>query len=160
MNDSPKNSELTMIYEIHERITNAPEASSVDQVMLDSDTREKGRFKTLSRQGAEVRVFLERGKALTIGEYLKSDCGKLIEIVGIQEDVVEATCDDWLTFSKACYHLGNRHVKIQVGDRWLLMKPDHVLEEMLVLLGLNVCHKTHVFVPESGAYARGHHHHH
>ncbi len=61
---------------------------------------------------------------------------------------------------RACYHLGNRHVKLQVGERWLRMQPDHVLEEMLELLGLTLTHQETVFVPESGAYSNGGHHHH
>jgi urease accessory protein len=149
---------MTTIYQVHERVIHTHEPV-IDQVMLDSDTREKGRFKTISRAGVEVRVFLARGKPLIIGEYLKSDCGKLIEIIGTEEAVGEATCDNWLVFSRACYHLGNRHVKLEVGDRWLRIKPDHVLEEMLIGLGLDICHNNQVFIPESGAYAGNHNHH-
>ena len=71
-----------------------------------------------------------------------------------------ASCDDWETFSKACYHLGNRHVKIQVGERWLRMKPDYVLEDMLKLHGLTVTAENAIFAPEEGAYKGGHNHHH
>lgn len=134
-----------------------------DHIVLDHDVREKGRFKAISNQGVEIRVFLERGKTLRVGECLKTECGKIIEIMGAKEDVVQASCDDWEAFSKACYHLGNRHVKIQVGERWLRMKADYVLEEMLRLLGLKVEQVNAVFNPESGAYAEsegGHHHHH
>jgi urease accessory protein len=65
-------------------------------------------------------------------------------------------------FARACYHLGNRHVKVQVGERWLRISPDHVLEQMLGQLGLRLEPEEAVFVPESGAYAggsHGHHHH-
>lgn len=159
-----------MIYEVYQRLDHAHDID--DAVTLDSDIREKGRFKTIAKSGAEVRVFLERGKTLQVGEVLKTECGKYIEICGAPEEVAQATCDDWETFSKACYHLGNRHVKIQIfadeRDRWLRIKPDYVLEEMLELLGLTVTKQTEVFVPESGAYVKGHakghahggHHHH
>jgi urease accessory protein len=50
-------------------------------------------------------------------------------------------------------------VKLQIGDRWLRIPPDHVLEEMLVMMGLTLTHEMVVFVPESGAYTHGHHHH-
>lgn len=146
-----------MIYEVYERLDHAHEID--DQVVLDADIREKGRFKTIAKSGAEVRVFLERGKTLNVGEVLKTQCGKHIEILGTPEAVTKARCEDWETFSKACYHLGNRHVKIQVGERWLRIKPDHVLEEMLELLGLSLEREEAVFIPESGAYAGGHHHH-
>ena len=151
-----------MIYEVYQRLDHVHHID--DAVTLDSDTREKGRFKAIANSGAEVRVFLERGKTLQVGEVLKTECGKHIEICGASEDIIQATCDDWETFSKACYHLGNRHVKIQIGERWLRIKPYYVLEEMLELLGLTITKKTDVFVPESGAYANGHamggHHHH
>ncbi len=146
------------MYEVYERLDHGHHIE--DTVVLDHDIRVKGRFKVISEKGVEVRVFLERGKTLQIGEVLKTECGKEIEVVGAKESVVDASCDDWEAFSKACYHLGNRHVKIQVGERWLRMKPDYVLEEMLVLLGLTVAQEQAVFIPEDGAYSGGHSHGH
>ena len=149
-----------MFVEVYERLDHAHHID--DQIVLDHDLREKGRFKITSQNGVEVRVFLERGKALFIGECLKTECGKIIEIIGANEDVSDASCSDWQQFSKACYHLGNRHVKIQILERCLRIKPDYVLEEMLELLGLTVTKNTAVFIPELGAYApgyTGHHHH-
>lgn len=149
---------MSSFVEVYQRVEHTHTVD--DRLILDHAIREKGRFKAISEKGLEVRVFLERGKTLAIGEALKTECGKIIEVAGAEEEIVEAGCDDWETFSKACYHLGNRHVKIQVGERWLRMKTDYVLEEMLQLLGLNVVKKNSVFIPESGAYAGGHHHHH
>lgn len=145
--------------EVYERLgTHCHE--EVDQVVvLTHEQRDKGRLKLVSQTGEEIRLFLERGKPLLVGEYLKSTCGHFVRVEGAVEDVAHASCDDWHTFSRACYHLGNRHTKVQVGERWLRIKPDHVLEEMLVLLGLVVSHESDVFVPESGAYSHGHHHH-
>ena len=128
-------------------------------VVLTHEQRDKGRLKLTSESGEEVRVFLERGKPLLVGEYLKSTCGRYIRVEGAVEEVAHASCDDWHTFARACYHLGNRHTKVEVGERWLRIKPDHVLEEMLALLGLVISHEQAVFVPESGAYSHGHHHH-
>jgi len=128
----------------------------VDEVVnLDHAQRDKGRLKLISAAGTEVRVFLERGKPLLVGEFLRTQCGKIVKVQGTVERVAHASCDDWHTFSRACYHLGNRHVKLQVGDRWLRIKPDHVLEEMIHLLGLVISHEEAVFVPESGAYSHG-----
>ena len=149
-----------MFVEVYERLDHAHTID--DYITLDHELREKGRFKTKSKNGIEVRVFLERGKALFIGECLKTECGKIIEIAGAEEEVSEARCEDWEAFSKACYHLGNRHVKIQVLERCLRIKPDYVLEEMLTLLGLLIVKKKAIFMPELGAYApgyTGHHHH-
>ena len=139
--------------EIYERLLPDTEGTIDDQLILDHLQREKGRFKAISSSGEEVRVFLERGNTLSIGEILKSHCGKKLAVIGAVEDVITASTEDWGQFSKACYHLGNRHVKIQVGDRWLRITPDHVLEEMLNELGLHTRHEKAVFVPEPGAYS-------
>jgi urease accessory protein len=149
--------------EIYQRLA-ADSVDSVDgQLILDHLQREKGRFKTESSAGEEVRVFLERGHTLSIGEVLRSNCGKNLSVIGAVEPVISATCEDWGQFSKACYHLGNRHVKMQIGNRWMRITPDHVLEDMLQQLGLTTKSEQAVFVPEPGAYfqkgGHGHHHH-
>lgn len=149
--------------EIYQRLA-ADTVDRIDgQLILDHLQREKGRFKTESSAGEEVRVFLERGHTLAIGEVLRSNCGKNLSVIGAVEPVVSASSDDWGQFSKACYHLGNRHVKMQIGDRWLRITPDHVLEDMLKQLGLHTRNEQAVFVPEPGAYfqrgGHGHHHH-
>ena len=145
--------------EIYERLGTHCHEPADTTVVLSHEQRDRGRLRLTCESGEEVRVFLERGKPLLVGEYLKATCGKLVRVAGAEEDVAEARCDDWHTFARACYHLGNRHTRIEVGERWLRIKPDHVLEEMLTLLGLQVNHTTSVFAPESGAYSHGHHHH-
>lgn len=147
------------MYEVQERIGLTCTDSVADVVVVTYEQRERGRLKLVSEQGREVRVFLERGKPLIVGEYLRTTCGQVIEVAGAVEEVAHASCDDWQTFAKACYHLGNRHTKVEVGERWLRIKPDHVLEDMLHLLNLVVTHEKAIFRPESGAYAHGHHHH-
>lgn len=128
-------------------------------VELNHDQRNKGRLKLTGTNGEEIRVFLDRGKPLLVGEFLKSECGKYIKIEGQVELITEAVCDDWNKFCKACYHLGNRHVKMQIGERWLRITPDHVLEEMLIRLGLTLVTREAIFLPESGAYKDAHHGH-
>ncbi len=145
--------------DIYERLGTHCHEEVYTSVTLTHEQRDRGRLKLIGTNGEDVRVFLERGKPLLVGEYLLSECGKYIKVEGAIEKVAHATCDDWVAFSKACYHLGNRHVKIQVGKRSLKITPDHVLEEMLVLLGLTVTHIDTVFIPESGAYSHGHKHH-
>ncbi len=145
--------------EVYERLGLHCHEPVNESVVLEHDQRDKGRLRLISESGVEVRLFLERGKPLLVGEYLKSNCGKIVQVKGAVETVAHASCDDWHTFARACYHLGNRHVKIQVGERWLRIKPDHVLEEMIHLLGLVISHEQAVFEPESGAYSQGGHHH-
>ncbi|MBQ0757292.1 MAG: urease accessory protein UreE [Amphritea sp.] len=146
--------------EVYERLGDHCHGVVYTTVVLSQEQRDRGRLKLTGENGEEVRLFLERGKPLLVGEYLKTTCGKYVQVEGAVEAVTYAECDDWQTFARACYHLGNRHVKLQVGERWLRMQPDHVLEEMLELLGLTLTHQETVFVPESGAYSNGGHHHH
>lgn len=145
--------------DVYERLGTHCHHPADQVVVLTQEQRDKGRLKLSSQTGEEVRVFLERGNPMRVGEFLKSTCGQLIRVEGALEPVAIARCNDWQTFARACYHLGNRHTKVEVGARWLRIKPDHVLEEMLMLLGLSVQHENSVFAPESGAYSHGHHAH-
>ncbi|BFM08022.1 urease accessory protein UreE [Halioxenophilus aromaticivorans] len=147
------------MFEVYQRLGTHCHEPVDAEVVLDHEQRTKGRLKTITADGQEVRIFLERGKPLLVGEYLRTHCGKTLRVAGATEPVAKAHCDDWLTFAKACYHLGNRHVKMQVGERWLRITPDHVLEELLQLLGLTIIHEEAVFVHENGAYG-GHGHAH
>lgn len=145
--------------EIYQRLGTEKPAVIDARVVLDHLQRDRGRLRAQSDKGQEVRIFLERGKPLQVGEILRSACGRHVLVEGALETVTTAHCDDWQRFSRACYHLGNRHVKVQMGERWLRIKPDHVLEEMLEGLGLRLSREESIFVPESGAYRHGHHHH-
>ncbi|MCA0899569.1 urease accessory protein UreE [Microbulbifer agarilyticus] len=149
-----------MKLDVYRRLGIRNDASATEQVVLDHLQRDRGRLRATTLGGHEVRVFLERGKPLLVGEILQSECGKNIQVVGADEPVTTAYAADWQMFSRACYHLGNRHVKLQIadtdGERWLRITPDHVLEEMLELLGLTLKKERTVFVPESGAYSGGH----
>lgn len=147
--------------EVYERLGTAEQLQPDGWVVLDHDQREKGRLLTQTSDGAEVRIFLERGNPLQVGELLRTRCGRHLKVEGAVEPVTTASCEDWMTFSKACYHLGNRHVKVQIGELWLRIRPDHVLEKMLLLQGLTLEHEHAVFQPEPGAYSglAIHHHH-
>lgn len=153
--------EKVMSLEVYERLGTGTTYQADGWIILNHDQREKGRLLTQTSEGDEVRIFLERGAPLQVGELLRTRCGRHLQVEGAVEDVTTASCEDWATFSKACYHLGNRHVKVQIGERWLRIRPDHVLEKMLMLQGLTIEHEQAVFQPESGAYSglAIHHHH-
>ena len=154
--------------EIYERLGTQGNYPPDTRVILTHEQRDRGRLRVFSPEGEEVRIFLKRGSPLLLGETLRTQCGRYVLVEGAIEAVAVARCDDWQTFARACYHLGNRHVKVQVGERLLRILPDHVLEDMLQQLGLVIEHSQHVFVPESGAYSgaghghggHGHHEHH
>jgi urease accessory protein len=145
--------------EIYERLGTQGSFPIDTRVILTHEQRDRGRLRVFSPEGEEVRIFLTRGSPLLVGETLRAQCGRYVLVEGAIEAVAVARCEDWPTFARACYHLGNRHVKVQVGERLLRILPDHVLEDMLLQLGLTIEHAMHVFVPESGAYAHGGHGH-
>lgn len=142
---------------VYERLAN--DQQPVDEkLVLDQEQRKKGRLKAITESGKDIGLFLDRGKTLQVEEILVSECGQRILVEGAMESVATVTADEWLSFSKVCYHLGNRHVPLQVGELWMRFKPDHVLEDLAAGFGMTIMHEEDVFVPESGAY--GHHHHH
>ncbi|MGY2572547.1 urease accessory protein UreE [Vibrio sp. C8] len=135
----------------------------LDNVVLPYALRQKGRFRTASQSGLDVGVFLPRGDVLKHGDYLHTECGQVLVVVAEKEAVVTAKTDDWETFAKACYHMGNRHVPMAIGQCWLRFQPDHVLQEMVEMMGLVCEAQMAEFTPENGAYhgsGKGHHHGH
>ena len=129
-----------------------------DYITLPFELRQKGRFKAISDQGLELGVFLERGQVLAHNDRLQAEDGRIFAVVAKPESVVTAYANDWPSFARACYHLGNRHVTLQLGDCWLRFQPDHVLEHLAEHLGLRLEVGDAPFHPESGAYHGQHSH--
>lgn len=133
-----------------------------DRLRLPFDERKRGRLKARTETGLDVGVFIDRGQVLRDGCLLKSDDHDYYQVIAADEHVTTAKSDDPTLFAKACYHLGNRHVPLQVGDGWLRYQQDYVLDDMLTSLGLSVNHEHAPFEPENGAYGEhgGHSHGH
>ncbi|MAT50447.1 MAG: urease accessory protein UreE [Porticoccaceae bacterium] len=135
-------------------------------VELPYDLRKKSRLRTKARCGRDVGFQLPRGSALMDGQRFVAESGEVVEVIASAETVSKVTCDQPLLLLKAAYHLGNRHVPLQVTEHWLRYQHDHVLDDMVRGLGLQVSVEQAPFQPESGAYHRhgaGHshnHHHH
>lgn len=134
------------------------DAAPTARLTLDFDARTKSRLRTQLTDGEEVGLFLPRGTILRGGDRLQAADGRIVEVVAAPEDLIEARCVDAFALARAAYHLGNRHVAVQVGAGWLRIQADHVLETMLTGLGAEVASLTAPFEPEAGAYAHGHHH--
>lgn len=126
---------------------------------LPFELRQKSRLRARLNTGDEVGLMLQRGTILRGGDYLKTETGELIQVQAADESVSVVRSSDPLLFARACYHLGNRHVPLQIGEAWLRYLQDHVLDEMVIGLGLEVKHEQAPFEPEGGAYGGGHHHH-
>ena len=124
---------------------------------LPFDARQKSRLRTKLASGEEVALMLPRGEVLRGGDLVTASDGRVIEVVSQPEKLLHIETRE---LAKAAYHLGNRHVPVQVGDGFLRIAEDHVLEEMLVKLGAKVSHVEAPFEPEAGAYAGGHQHQH
>ena len=137
-----------------------------DGVALPYDERKRSRLKVTLASGAEAGIFLERGDHLQGGDRLLSEDGStVVEILAAPEKLIEAIADTPLLFARAAYHLGNRHVPVQIipeaGGGRLRFQTDHVLAEMVRGLGCTAAETEAPFQPESGAYgANGGHHHH
>jgi urease accessory protein len=132
-------------------------------VVLDWDTRQKSRFDTEDSQGRTLGVFLARGTVVRGGDVLVAEDGSLIKVIATPQPVlVVRTCPEHgtpLDLLRAAYHLGNRHVQLEVQPDHLHLEPDHVLADMLRHMHLIVTEELAPFEPEGGAYAAGGHGH-
>ena len=132
-------------------------------VTLPRDLREKSRLKVTLDDGREAGLFFEKGVSFQDGDLIISDdTSVLVKIKAADETVSSVYCDDPLQLARACYHLGNRHIPLQINKGILRYQHDHVLDDMVRGLGLEVKTEQAPFEPESGAYSSGssHGHHH
>lgn len=128
-----------------------------DSLTLPFDIRQKSRCAARTDSGVEVGVFAIRGQCLRPGMVLTGSEGYRVLIKAADEQVSIVRCTDPLLFARACYHLGNRHVPLQIMNGELRYLRDHVLDHMVELLGLHIEHGQLPFDPESGAYhSHGH----
>ncbi|QTX19937.1 urease accessory protein UreE [Comamonas aquatica] len=138
-------------------------------VELDWDVRQKSRFAATDSQGRELAIFLPRGQAVRGGDVLVAEDGSLIRAIAAPQRVLKitacATHGTAFDLVRAAYHLGNRHVPIELQPDHLKIEPDHVLADMLRSLHMTVVAADLPFEPEGGAYGGhvtndGHSHHH
>ncbi len=129
-------------------------------VELDWDLRQKSRFAATDSAGRELGVFLPRGTLVRGGDVLVAEDGSLVRVLAAPQPVLVIThCPNHGTpfdLTRAAYHLGNRHVPIELQPDHLKIEPDHVLADMLRAMHLIVKAQNLPFEPEGGAYAAGH----
>lgn len=142
-------------FEVQESVDRSPDK----EIVLTYDERQKSRHKAETSDGNVLGWFLERGKVLADGHVLVCGDGTIVRVVAAPEPVSNVRCEGALAMAKAAYHLGNRHVPLQIEDGFLRFLHDHVLDEMLRGLGLSVDFANAPFHPEPGAYAHGDHSH-
>jgi urease accessory protein len=139
-----------------------PERRAVDdRLVLPFQLRSRSRFRARLASGREAGVVLARGHILRGGDLLLADDGRVIEVGAALELVSTLRGVDVQSLARAAFHLGNRHVALQIGDGWLRYLHDHVLDDMARGLGLTVEVEEAPFEPEAGAYhAHSHSHSH
>ncbi len=133
-------------------------------VELDWDVRQKSRFDATDSQGRTLGVFLPRGTPVRGGDVLLAEDGSFIKVLAAPQPVLRIThCQTHgspFDLTRAAYHLGNRHVPIELQPDHLKIEPDHVLADMLARMHLIVTEVNEAFEPENGAYsAHGDHGH-
>ena len=136
--------------QINERLPNVSAHGA--SLTLIFELRQKSRLHTHLDSGEEVALLLPRGTVLRHGDCLRADSGLIVLVQAAPEAVSTVSASDPQLLARAAYHLGNRHVRLQVGDGWLRYLHDHVLDAMVVTLGLRVVCETAAFEPEAGAY--------
>lgn len=127
-------------------------AAAVERLPLPFESRCKSRLRTRLASGEEAGLFLERGRVLRGGDRLLGNDGRVVEVVAAPEPLMEAASGVPRQLARAAYHLGNRHVAVQVLADRLRFAQDHVLGEMVRGLGLPVTGIEAPFEPEAGAY--------
>jgi urease accessory protein len=132
----------------------------IDEVILAADDRHRRRLVMTGEAGTRFLLDLPQAAMLRDGDGLVLDDGSIVRVVGKPEPLVEIAAPDESARLRLAWHIGNRHVEVQVvGDR-LRIRRDHVIEAMLTGLGATLTQIEAPFDPEQGAYAHGHDHWH
>lgn len=146
------------VLQVHER-TRDPGAAA-HTLSLTFGERRRSRFRARTDDGLDLFVILPRGSVLKDGDRLRAEDGTVVAVSAKFELVSTAHATDPHLLLRAAYHLGNRHVPLEITPQWVRYEHDHVLDDMVRGLGLHI--ETHhaPFEPEPGAHGgHGHGHH-
>jgi urease accessory protein len=134
-------------------VAHGAEVLPILKLTLPFEQRQKSRLRAQAENGEEVALILPRGRVLRGGDRVAATDGRQVEIVAAPEKLLHIESAE---LARVAYHLGNRHVPLQVGPGFLRIAEDHVLEEMARKLGARVSHVEAPFEPEAGAYGHQH----
>jgi urease accessory protein len=124
-----------------------------DRALLDYEARHRRRTKLQCESGREVMLDLAAALRLRHGDALVLDDGGLVEVHAAREPLLELRTACAANLTRLAWHLGNRHVAVELGDASLRIQPDHVLADLARRLGATVIEVAAPFDPEPGAYA-------
>jgi urease accessory protein len=136
------------------------EGRAAARLVLPFELRQRSRLLASLDSGEEVGLLMPRGTVLRGGDRLQSSDGRLVEVVAAPEQLSLVRSSDGRQLARAAYHLGNRHIAVQITADSIRYLKDHVLDDMLQGQGLQVNHEMLPFEPEAGAYASSHSHGH
>ena len=121
-------------------------------IALTAQERSKSRHRFETEDGQTVFMRLPRGTVLQNNDILRSDDGALVRVIAKPEPVMTIAASTSLDLLRAAYHLGNRHVPLEITTTYLRLSPDPVLRTLLLQMGMTVCEEILPFQPEIGAY--------
>ena len=135
-------------------------SKQIDRVLIDFDRRHRRRILLTTEGGNEILLDLPQAARLRDGDGLQLEDGRIVRVEARPEPLAEIHAHDDGELVRIAWHLGNRHLPVQlIGDR-IRIRRDHVIEDMVEGLGGHVEQIEAPFDPEAGAYVGGHHHHH
>jgi urease accessory protein len=137
-----------------------PQEKAAGSLTLDFDERHRRRFRLTADQGDDILLDLPQAIAMADGDGLQLEDGRWLKVQAAAEELVEIRHQDPIQLMRLAWHLGNRHLPTEIRDRVLLIRPDHVIEDMLCGFGADLKKVHAAFQPEGGAYGHGHHHKH
>jgi urease accessory protein len=149
-----------MMLQLEPDAPSGKDGSNVEPLALSFEQRKRSRFRMPLADGRELAWALTAGQVLRPGDFLSAACGAWFEVRASVEKLLRIGACSPQTLARAAYHLGNRHVTVEVGADYLAIEPDPVLRDMLIQLGVQVEEVDAVFLPETGAYGGGHKHGH
>ena len=130
-----------------------------DTIVLDAQDRHRRRVVFVGAEGATYLLDLPRPAQLRDGDALVIEGGTVVRVTGKPEPLVEISATNAQELARLAWHIGNRHIEVQIAGDALRIRRDHVLEDMLGGLGASLTYVEAVFDPEHGAYAHGGHDH-
>ena len=144
---------------IHRPAGHWPKEKAAGLLTLDFDARHRRRIRLTSDQGEDVLLDLPKAVAMADGDGLQLEDGRWLKVRAAAEVIIEVRHNDPNQLVRLAWHLGNRHLPTEIRDQVLRIRPDHVIEHMLLGFGADLVKVQVAFQPEGGAYG-GHGHHH